>query len=44
MDFKEGFLDDIDLVLRALKHEEGSATKRAIERDKRFTESLTKKG
>lgn len=40
---KKGFYDDIDLVLRALKHEEGSAAKRAIERDKRFTESLTKK-
>lgn len=40
---KKSFYDDIDLVLRALKHEEGSAAKRAIERDKRFTESLTKK-
>jgi len=39
---KKGFYDDIDLVLRALKHEEGSAAKRQTEKDKRFNDSLTK--
>ena len=39
---KKEFYDDIDLVLRALKHEEGGAAKREIERDRRFTEALTK--
>jgi hypothetical protein len=38
---KKKFYDDIDLVLRALKHEEGSSAKRQIEKDKRFNESLT---
>ena len=38
---KKGFYDDIDLVLRALKHEKGSEAKRQTEKDKIFNDSLT---